>query len=162
MNARRRVPSGGVRFRSARRESEPLIRLLDANFNRALEGCRVIEDALRLGSRAKASRDGRFFRLKSMRHRLSFLRSRFGIRRLISARNVYEDPGAFRQDILERRYRSYHSMLAANLQRLKESLRVIEEVSRVVPSGRLGADAKRLRFQAYVLEEHILSGRKLR
>lgn len=139
----------------------PLFRILDANFNRALEGCRVIEDALRLND-SRGLRTDRFFRLKQIRHRISFLRSRFGIRRLVGARNVYGDPGAFRADHLEKRYRSYHAMLAANLQRLKESLRVIEEVSRAIPSGRLFSDAKRLRFQAYALEGNILSDRKKR
>lgn len=142
-------------------DSRPLLRILDANFNRALEGCRVIEDVLRLGN-GHAPRDNRYYRLKTFRHRLSFLRSRVGIRRLIGARRVLTDPGAFRPDALERRYRSYHSMLAANLQRVKESLRVIEEVGRVMPAVRLSADAKRLRFQAYLLEETILSGRKPR
>lgn len=142
----------------------PLIRMLDANFNRALEGCRVIEDALRLGSRSASARgfDPRFSKLRNIRHRLSFLRSRFGLRRLAAARNVQDDPGSFRKALWERRYRSCHSMLAANLQRVKESLRVIEEVSRALPAGRLFADAKQLRFQAYALEENILAGRKWR
>ncbi|MBI4178760.1 hypothetical protein HY522_04940 [bacterium] len=133
----------------------PLLRILDANFNRALEGCRVIEDALRLG---REGARGRYFRVKIFRHRLSFLRSRFGIRRLLAGRRVLQDPGAFRRDVLERRYPSTHAMLAANLQRVKESLRVIEEVGRTVPdSGPLAGGAKRLRFQAYGLEESILS-----
>lgn len=122
----------------------------------------MIEDVLRLGPEARGGYDRRFYRLKSLRHRLSFLRSKVGVRRLVGARNIWEDPGAFRVDREEKRYRSYHSMLVANLQRLKESLRVIEEVSRALPAGQVTADVKRLRFQAYALEENILSGRKRR
>ena len=122
----------------------------------------MIEDALRLGGRRSSAGDSRFYRLKSIRHRISFLRSRFGLRRLVSARDIYADPGAFRPHALEKRYRSYHSMIAANLQRLKESLRVIEEVSRALPVARGFSDAKRLRFMTYALEEHILLGRKSR
>ena len=140
-----------------------MVRMLDANFNRALEGCRVIEDALRLGKRfGGRAWDPRFSRLRTLRHRLSVLRTRFGIRRLVESRDVHADPGSFRKALWERRYRSYHSMLAANIQRLKESLRVIEEVGRALPVRRLFADAKDLRFQAYALEENILSGRKSR
>lgn len=137
--------------------------MLDANFNRALEGCRVIEDALRLGGRQMSPMDSRFFRVKTFRHRLSFLRSRFGIRRMLAARDVMRDAGAFRRDALEKRHASYYSLLVANLQRIKESLRVIEEVSRAVPAAaNLSDTAKRLRFQAYTLEENVLSGRKNR
>lgn len=147
------------------RPSGPLVRMLDANFNRALEGCRVVEDAIRLGRPASAESSpapARYQNLKHIRHRLSFLRSRFGLRRLVGARSVANDPGAFRRDPLEKKYRTYHSMIAANLQRVKEALRVIEEVGRMLPDGRLAGDAKRLRFQAYELEEHILLGRKTR
>jgi len=131
--------------------------MLDANFNRALEGCRVVEDALRLGRSRRQRSD--FSQLKSLRHRISALRTRVGLRRLADARDVFGDPGAFRRDGLEGSYRSYHAMLAANLQRLKESLRVIEEVGRSMTKGNLAGDAKRLRFQAYALEGLILSGR---
>lgn len=138
---------------------ESMVRILDANFNRAIEGCRVIEDTLRLSSRRPDQTQTEFFRLKTIRHRLSYLRARFGVRRLVKARCVAADPGAFRAHKEERRYRTYFSMIVANIQRVKESLRVIEEVSRAVPaSGRLFEDAKRLRFQAYQLEENILSG----
>ncbi len=145
----------------ARRGSEPqaLVRVLDANFNRAIEGCRVIEDTLRLSSRRPAQSQSEFFELKTIRHRLSYLRARFGVRRLVKARCVAVDPGAYRKHREERRYRTHFAMLVANLQRVKESLRVIEEVGRAVPaSGRLFENAKRLRFRTYELEEHLLGG----
>lgn len=148
----RRRPSGA-----------PLVRILDVNFNRALEGCRVVEDVLRLSGEGERKVRERYHQLKVLRHRLSFLRDRFGIRRLVEARDVECDPGAYHKHPEEQAYRSRHSMLAANLQRVKESLRVIEEVGRAMPqSGSLSADAKNLRFCAYALEENIMTGRKPR
>ncbi|OGH56547.1 MAG: hypothetical protein A3G34_08885 [Candidatus Lindowbacteria bacterium RIFCSPLOWO2_12_FULL_62_27] len=162
---RRRLPSP-----RASDPARPILRILDANFNRALEGCRVVEDVLRLGgprngtaARGPSPVSGvRHVDLKVLRHRISFLRSKFGLRRLVGARDVESDPGAFLADAQEKRYPSYHALLAANLQRLKESLRVIEEVGRTLPARRLFEDAKRLRFQAYALEEKIISATKKR
>ncbi len=66
----------------------PVLRLVDANLNRASEGLRVLEDIARFVTvDDRLSRD-----LRAMRHRLAELAQPFGIR-LLTARDSVADVG---------------------------------------------------------------------
>ena len=127
-----------------------VLRLLDANANRALEGLRVCEDVIRfhLGS-ARA-----FRKTRTLRHGVARAVRRLpvGAVALIHARESGRDVGrrapASRVDSLER-------LLLINFQRAKEALRTLEEGSRLL-APRYAAGFQRLRFRAYEVEREAL------
>ena len=126
------------------------LRLIDASANRALEGVRVCEEIVRF----HWSNPRAFRRLRTLRHGIAGAVRRLPNtpRELIEARNSAQDPGRTASsapvDSLER-------LLLINLQRAKESLRVLEECARVVapPSSR---SFQRLRFHIYEVERELL------
>lgn len=127
-----------------------LLRLLDANANRALEGLRVCEDITRFHLEAPAL----FRRLRALRHAVARAVRGLPVRpsELARARDSRRDPGrlapAGRVPSLER-------VLVINLQRTKEALRVLEECSRLVATRQPQA-FQRLRFRTYEVERDLL------
>ena len=127
-----------------------VLRLLDANANRALEGLRVCEDIVRFHLEA-----GRLYRrMRALRHAVAA-----GVRalpaaplELVRARDSRRDPGARapagRTPSLER-------VLLVNFQRAKEALRVLEEVTRLT-APRHTPVFQQLRFRTYDLERDTL------
>ena len=129
---------------------DSVLRLLDANANRALEGLRVCEDIVRfhLGS-ARV-----FRRTRTLRHQVAWAIRRLPVSAvaLVRARESGRDVGrrapASRVPSLER-------LLLINFQRAKEALRALEECSRLV-APRSTADFQRLRFRTYEVERETL------
>ena len=127
-----------------------VLRLLDANANRALEGLRVCEDVIRfhLGS-ARA-----FRHIRALRHGVALAVRRLPVSAaaLVQARESGRDIGrhapASRVDSLER-------LLLINFQRAKEALRALEEGSRLI-APRQTTTFQRLRFRAYEVEREAL------
>ena len=132
--------------------SRPLDRILDANFNRAREGLRVCEELCRFVLDAP----GLTRRLKTLRHRLADeLRSgAFDPARLARARDSRSEVGRG-YDRLESKRDGLRSVFIANIERVKESLRVLEEISKTV-DGRAPARFKSMRFTAYAIEKTAL------
>ena len=103
-----------------------VLRLVDANANRAMEGLRVCEDILRFRYRSPAL----YRRTRALRHAVALAVRRLPLRPvdLVRARASHTDVGrrapASRIPSLER-------LLLINFQRAKESLRTLEESSRV-------------------------------
>jgi thiamine-phosphate pyrophosphorylase len=135
-----------------------VLRLVDANLDRLGEGLRVLEDVSRfLLNDAALSR-----RLKTLRHTLAK-----GLgpleQELLSARRVAEDVGAPAARRAALQHKDLPALVAANSRRVQESLRVLEEFSRVsgTPlSGKAGA-FEEARFEVYDLEQQLV-GRLLR
>ena len=127
-----------------------VLRLIDANANRALEGARVCEDLARLWLDAPQA----FRRLRAVRHGIASAMRRLPATRadLLAARDTGADAGrrarAARVETAER-------LLVINFQRVKEALRVLEECSRVA-APRVTARFQALRFQAYDAERDLL------
>ena len=69
------------------------LRILDANFNRAREGLRVVEDILRYGK----NKEDLFKKIKNIRHRLSSIMFKY-YPLLVKSRNIKEDPGYFEKE----------------------------------------------------------------
>jgi len=132
-----------------------LPRLVDANLNRTLEGLRVTEDIARfiLNDRKLA---GSF---KLIRHRISVLKKRLYARKgeLIKARNVKKDIGRMTR-FGESRRRTIGDIFQANMGRIKESLRVLEEAAKLMDT-KIAEGFKKVRFRVYELEK--ISSKKI-
>ena len=137
---------------TARRDTSlrPIVRLLDANANRALEGLRVCEEIARFYCECPEG----VRQMRALRHDVAAAVNRLPLstaqrlRARDSARDVGKASASDRIDTLPR-------LLLINFQRAKESLRTLEECSRLL-SLRRGADFQRLRFRTYELERDLV------
>ncbi len=124
-------------------------RVVDANLNRLQEALRVSEDITRyiLDSAALVRS------LKSARHAVSkLIESRPAIaKRLHPARSISTDVGRPTRKF-EIKRRDYSDLLYANLERAKESLRVLEEFSKLIDKD-LSEVFKSLRYKLYEIEK---------
>jgi len=126
-----------------------LYRIIDANFNRAKEGLRVCEDVCRFELNHKRLTSD----LKRLRHQLTDSVWQFSLKRLVSARGIEEDvgkssiPSEFKRKNLE-------DIFYANAQRVKESIRVLEECAKLLNKDST-RQFKRLRYQMYALEKKV-------
>lgn len=128
------------------------LRVVDANFNRAKEALRVGEEILRLvvNSRVLAHR------CKFLRHRLTriFLNLPVPYDKIISARDSRRDVGR-KSMMKDRRGPRTVDLFLANMKRAQESLRVLEEFSRVLFPKQV-ASIEGIRFSCYELEKKAL------
>lgn len=128
-----------------------LVRLLDANFNRSREGLRVCEDICRFVAEDKQLTS----ELKSIRHGITrALKSMEGVP-FLESRDVLNDGGkGFSK--LERKRSGWKDLYFANLERSKESLRVLEEGVKLLEKPDQARVFKKLRFKLYALEKKSL------
>jgi thiamine-phosphate pyrophosphorylase len=136
-----------VRRQVTRKE---LFRVVDANYNRAKEGLRVCEDIARFVFDDKALTA----RLKRVRHGLTQAIQAFGFKEIIVARDIVKDVGRATSKS-ERDRSSVGDLLFANSQRVKESLRVLEEFAKL-ESIQAAEKLKRLRYAVYAIEKEAL------
>jgi thiamine-phosphate pyrophosphorylase len=125
------------------------LRIIDANFNRAREGLRVIEDGLRF----YYDRNKDYVRqLKKIRHSLSEgIEKNFGFSTLKKERDSYYDIG---KDIDNREKETVRQVIERNFMRVGEALRTLEEYSKTtVPEASLLFH--NLRFDLYEIEKDV-------
>jgi thiamine-phosphate pyrophosphorylase len=129
-----------------------VLRILDANFNRAREGLRVCEEIARFCLNDKTLT----LALKKVRHAVSqsIPKVPSTLPELLKSRNVRSDVGK-KHSQLERPRENSLGLFLANAQRVKESLRVLEETSKFV-DDKLWALFKNLRFKVYAIEKKIV------
>jgi signal transduction histidine kinase len=127
-----------------------ILRIIDANLNRAKEGLRVCEDITRFILDDLASTRA----LKSLRHRIHSIveSSKINIKLLHGARDTKGDCGTDFYG-LEKKDK-WQAVFFANMQRVKEALRVLEEFSKLF-KGKAGPQFKALRFRLYEQEKKI-------
>jgi len=125
-------------------------RIIDANFNRAKEGLRVCEDVCRFIFNAK----GPTRSYKTIRHRLTEIIAALKIPDVICSRDIGGDVGR-RSASIEFKRKGVADIFYANSQRVKESLRVLEEFSKL-RNKQLAEDLKKLRYKIYALEKNIV------
>ncbi len=133
-----------------------LYRIIDANFNRAREGIRVLEEVARFMLDDPVL-TGRF---KHVRHRLRVLQETVpgAPGRLLAARDSAGDVGLNLDAEEEYRRGSCLDLLTANFKRVQEALRVLEEYTKFLrPEG----EFKKLRFDLYELEKEMLADHHL-
>jgi len=125
-------------------------RVMDANFNRAKEGLRVCEDVCRFVLDAKSPTRG----YKSVRHQLTEMIASLKILEVIRSRNIEEDVGRGSTSF-EFKRKSPMDIFYANSQRVKESMRVLEEFAKL-HDKKLAEGLKRLRYKVYALEKNVI------
>jgi thiamine-phosphate pyrophosphorylase len=126
---------------------QAVYRILDANLDRAREGLRIIEEWCRFGLNNSSLAE----ECKKMRQELATLHT-WEIRQ---ARDTPADVGTELSHSGEETRNSIESLLQANLARVQEALRVLEEYGKLY-SLNMGSLAKSLRYRVYTLESHLL------
>ena len=131
-----------------RLEKQKVARVLDANFNRAKEGLRVCEDITRFVFNFKAETR----KYKDIRHALENIRSLLEKKfyKGAGARNIIGDVGKI-SIAKEGQRKSINDIFYANAQRIKESIRVLEEFLKLADT-KAAQECKRIRYQVYELE----------
>ncbi len=125
-------------------------RILDANLNRGLEGLRVVEEYLRfvLNDRHLAAA------CKQLRHDLAECVTAMDPVRLHAARDVAGDVGTGIATASEYHRPDLPAVVAANVKRVQQSLRALEEYAKVAVPGHAPA-FESLRYRCYTLERSI-------
>ena len=126
-------------------------RIIDANFNRAREAVRVVEEFCRFALNCEALTT----RAKQLRHRLCSCLSELDAGRLIASRDSLADVGAGRtvDDQLSRA--NLRDCFTAACKRLTEGLRALSEMTQTLNPD-LAEQIEELRFAAYTLEKDII------
>ncbi|PSF37913.1 thiamine phosphate synthase [Aphanothece hegewaldii CCALA 016] len=122
-------------------------RILDANLDRAREGLRIIEEWCRFGldNRQLAAQ------CKEMRQEIASWHST----ELRMARDTATDTGTTLSHPKEEQRNSIEHLLQANLCRVQEATRVLEEYGKLY-SPEMGTAFKKIRYQVYILESSLL------
>jgi thiamine-phosphate pyrophosphorylase len=131
--------------------SRLVLRVLDANWNRAREGLRVCEEVARFVLEDKSLTR----RFQQTRYALDrTVMNQLRVEELFGARSVKSDPGrpALRKHASAHRH--YRDIASANVRRVQESLRVMEEFSRI-SFPRAAQSFASLRFKTYALEQTL-------
>lgn len=126
-----------------------VLRLIDANLNRAKEGLRVSEDVIRFIYNHKSLTQ----QFKKLRHECSQIILKFPVplKKLVETRDSTRDVG--RDSFLAAKKRvSWFDLLVSNMKRSEEALRVLEESSKVI-APRTAHQFQKLRFKLYELEK---------
>ena len=125
-----------------------IYRIIDANLNRAAEGLRVLEDAVRFCM----DQEDLTTELKNVRHLLlKQVDSLPGKDKLIASRASLQDVGAkLREDVREK----IQELIEANFKRVQEAQRSLEEYGKLILPD-WGERIRQLRFQTYNLEKQV-------
>jgi thiamine-phosphate pyrophosphorylase len=126
-------------------------RIIDANFNRAREACRVVEEYCRFVLNSSSLTE----RAKKLRHELSASIGRLDAGRLIAGRDTLGDVGV--GSIVENQLTrgSLADCFTAGSKRLTEALRALTEVTRI-DNEPVAAAIEKLRYDTYTLEKDIV------
>lgn len=125
-------------------------RIIDANVNRIKEGLRVCEEITRFILNSPSLT----FKFKNLRHRIGgvfkslpkniiLLKKRDSVTDV--GRNIY---------VNELKRRNYSDIFFANVQRLKESIRVLEEFSKL-KNANIAVKFKKIRYDLYEIEKKV-------
>jgi len=128
-----------------------IYRIIDANFNRAREAVRVIEDFCRFAVNSSQLTE----RAKQLRHKLSAAIDKLGIEKLIAARNTTEDVGVGQKVDEQLQRTSLNDCFIAACKRLTEALRVLAETIQTFNPA-AAQTIENLRYTAYTLEKDIV------
>ena len=128
-----------------------ILRIIDANINRAKEGIRVCEDIIRLISNDKRGTS----KLKRIRHDISKILngSKISLSDIIRYRNSKADVG--KRIKTKNTKTKIYDIFLANCQRVKEAIRVLEELLCIfdINASRKFQD---LRFKFYNVEKECI------
>ncbi|MBN1972036.1 MAG: thiamine phosphate synthase [Sedimentisphaerales bacterium] len=126
-------------------------RIIDANFNRAREALRVIEDYCRFGLNSKLLSG----RAKELRHNLCSFIMQLDSGRLMASRDTLADVGVDLKVSGQNSRSSLKDCCTAGCKRLVEALRVLSEVIQIQDKA-IAGQIEQLRYAAYTLEKDIV------
>ncbi|WOB44469.1 thiamine phosphate synthase [Thermoleptolyngbya oregonensis NK1-22] len=122
-------------------------RILDANLDRAREGLRIVEEWCRFGlNDASLTAE-----CKDLRQHLA----QWHTADLRAARDTPSDPGTDLTHTAEMERPSLDALLRANLCRVQEALRVLEEYGKL-DRPEMAAACKQLRYRVYALDSQLM------
>lgn len=126
------------------------MRVLDASANRAREAVRVLEDAVRfLTDDCKATET-----LKTFRHDLAAAANRIPLHERLDSRDTVSDVGTQIAASDEYERASIEKIITANFCRLQESLRSLEEFSKLA-FPEWAPEFEQLRYRSYTLQKTL-------
>ena len=129
--------------------SRNIYRVIDANLNRTKEGLRVCEEVFRfiVSDRARTAE------FKKIRHSIDSIFKSVDYRTVLRHRDIEGDVG---RGYLKTELRRLgpDNILRINMQRVKESLRVLEEFLKLIDK-KAALGAKDARYRVYRLEKKI-------
>lgn len=128
-----------------------LYRIIDANFNRAREALRVMEECCRFGLNHTTLAG----RTKQCRHRLCEALSRLDRTRLLSSRDTAGDVGREMKIDGQLSRQSLEDCFTAAVKRSGEALRVLAESTQSIDSN-IAAVMEQLRFEVYAIEKETV------
>jgi len=136
-----------------------VLRILDANLNRAREALRVIEDHARFDLEDAAAAEA----AKRSRHALHEIRTALGPETLLAERDIVGDVGRDTKTAGELKRGTSEDVVRAAFARLTEAARVLGEYAKLC-DPRAAAGAEKLRYGAYELEQRVVlrGGRRAR
>jgi thiamine-phosphate pyrophosphorylase len=125
-------------------------RIIDANFNRSREGLRVCEEVARFTMNSAVLTND----LKLVRHSISsILKNTPATAKMLNAsRDTISDVGRHNRPESEMSRITCTDIFGANIQRVKESLRVLEEFFKLIDK-KSSARFADLRFKVYEIEK---------
>jgi thiamine-phosphate pyrophosphorylase len=134
-------------------------RAIDANLNRAGEGLRTVEEFARFGENDL----GLATELKALRHRSAEASRAFPIDQLLAARDTPGDVGTTASGAVQTQRADVRDAAVANLKRVQQAFRAIEEFAKVVLPDAAPA-FERLRYDSYSVEQRLVdpAGRRKR
>ncbi len=126
------------------------LRVIDASANRAREALRVIEDFVRF------IHDDAFLaeNFKTLRHRLALNILKFPLDQRLTFRETLSDVGTQITTRSEFQRSSLQAVLDANFSRLQESLRSLEEFSKLT-QPEAAHEFEQMRYAAYTLQRAV-------
>ncbi|ANV86248.1 thiamine phosphate synthase [Picosynechococcus sp. PCC 7117] len=129
-------------------DTTAIFRILDANLDRAREGLRIVEEWFRFGlNHAELAA-----RCKEMRQTLA----QWHHDELRAARDTPNDVGTSLSHPQEESRTDLNHLLRANLCRVEEALRVLEEYAKLYKTE-MAIACKQMRYQVYTLESQLFS-----
>lgn len=133
------------------REQAAVRRILDANLDRAREGLRIVEEWCRLGlERLELAQECKHLRQELASWHTDELRL---------SRDTPGDLGTQLSHPQEESRASIQQLLQANLCRVQEALRVLEEYGKLYQPD-MGTAFKQMRYRVYTLESNLLESRR--
>jgi len=137
-----------------------VLALIDANINRSREGLRVTEDISRFILRDKKLTSFN----KKIRHGITGASKQLGhkVSILLESRDSASDTGRNIKQDSEFKRGGIDDILLSNFKRAQESLRVLEEISKLI-NRNTSRMFKELRYETYVLEKKFMqkAGKKI-
>jgi thiamine-phosphate pyrophosphorylase len=127
-------------------------RILDANLDRAREGLRIVEEWCRFGLNDRALAE----ECKQLRQELASWHTL----QLRQARDTPGDIGTELSHPQEEKRIDIQHLLQANLCRIQEAMRVLEEYSKLY-NTEMALSCKQMRYRVYSLESKLLGDRSL-